>query len=108
MKRIVINLDEENEKATIEEGSIEDLFHSMIYGGEEFIKMILDSVVTILANTSHQELLLSDLFRSLAIAKEDPLAMKELGITPSSEEEKELKNILGEDLATLAKVSGDA
>lgn len=79
--RIVINFDEENHKTSLEEGTINDLFEAIILGGSEFSRIILDGIVTIIANTKHPDLLLSDLFRSLAIAREDSVAIEEAGLS---------------------------
>lgn len=108
MKRIIINFDEDAKSTYFEEGTKEDLFKALLLSGTQFLSLILDGMVTIIANSEHQELILSDLFKSLAIAKEDPIVLKELGLNSEQSESEELKNILGKDLATLAKVSGDA
>lgn len=106
--RITINFDENTQTALFEEGTIKDLLGVMMCGGKDFLSLILDGMVTIIANSKHQDLILSDLFESLAIAKQDPIILEELGMTANKEESDAVGEILGNDLAALIKPTGDA
>ena len=106
--KITINFDENTQTASFEEGTIKDLFSVIMCGEKDFLSLILDGMVTIIANSKHQELLLSDLFKSLAIAKQDPVVLEELGMTANKEESDAVGEIIGNDLAALIKPTGDA
>lgn len=106
MKKIIIEFDETNGDANLVEGTSSELVAVLVAGGIQLTRILLDSIVTLIANSKHPELILSDLFKSLAIANQDPVALEELEEAKNNSDE--IENLLGKDLASFAKVSGDA